>query len=91
MADPTNDTVQDDTVRVYIGAEGAQTPPLLMTPPAAWKLKTFAKVGIRSVGLAAPKEPVITNVRTDQELDPGLLLGDAGLLPYDVVIISSAS
>lgn len=84
-------SASENEVRVYVRPEGAETPPLLMTPPASWTVKTFAKVGVRSVGLSAPASPRVTNVRTDQELDLGIALGDAGLMPYDLLVIQDAT
>ena len=73
------------SIPLYARATGGSTPPLLMNPDPAWTVRFFTKVGQRGlyVKLAAPVAAIRSSDGTP--LDPDTVLGDVGLLPYEMV------
>jgi len=70
---------------IYARAEGCSTPALLMTPEEEWSVKMFTRIALSTLRADKSKERVAFNARTGQPLDPATPLGEAGILPYDML------
>jgi hypothetical protein len=77
------------SIPVYIQAPGSQTPPLLFNPDPAWTLRRLSRLGLRSLGATIEGEPAIWNLRDRRRLDLDGSVADAGLRPYDVVVVTA--
>jgi hypothetical protein len=76
---------------LYARATGGSTPPLLMNPDPAWTVKFFTKVGQRGLLVKLPAPVVAIRSSDGTALDPDALLGDVGLLPYEMLEFRTAT
>lgn len=76
---------------IYVRANGASTPPLLMNPVPTWTVRFFTKVGQQSLYVQLPAPVEAYRSLDGARLDPDAILRELGLLPYEMIELRSAA
>lgn len=86
----TEATPEAEPLLIYVRADGASTPPLLMNPVPTWKVKFFTKVGQQSLYVRLPAPVEAYRSLNGERLDPEATLSELGMLPYEMIELRSA-